>query len=165
MTEIDSKLKRVLEDYGPMLFRLATSYEWDPALRDDLLQDIAFSIWKALPTFKNEASLKTFIARVAHNRAVDHVIKRQRIADRQGSVENAVALTSKNNRHPHDRIDLLKAIRRLSLPNRQCVELMLEGFTHSEIGESLVLEENTVAQRLSRGRRQLRAILNPGEPE
>jgi RNA polymerase sigma-70 factor (ECF subfamily) len=142
-----------------MLSRLTMSYEADPALREDLLQDIAFSIWKALPSFRGTASLKTFVARVAHNRAVDHVIKRQRIADRHGSPEDPSMLKTASGAAPSDHLDLATAIRSLPLPYRQCMELMLEGFSHAEIGEILGLEENTIAQRLSRGRKRLRTLL------
>ncbi len=161
MTQSDSesRLKQVLAEFGPMLSRLSTSYEADPALREDLLQDIAFSIWKALPSFRRTASLKTFVARVAHNRAVDHVIKRQRIADRHSSPEDPSALTTASGTPHSAHLDLTTAIRSLPLPYRQCMELMLEGFNHAEIGDILGLEENAIAQRLSRGRKRLKALL------
>lgn len=161
-SEFDISLNAVLREYGPMLSRLTTSYEADPALREDLLQDIAFAIWKALPSFRKQASLKTFVARVAHNRAVDHVIKRQRITDRYALDENQHPLAKSQAQALPERIDLATAIRRLPLGHRQCMELMLEGFTHAEIGDALGLEENTVTQRLSRGRTRLKALLNSG---
>ena len=82
LTDTETRLREVLREFGPMLSRVAMSYEADPTLREDLLQEITFSIWKALPSFRGDASLKTFVARVAHNRAVDHVMQRQRILDR-----------------------------------------------------------------------------------
>ncbi|MDN5924917.1 MAG: sigma-70 family RNA polymerase sigma factor, partial [Xanthomonadales bacterium] len=58
----------LLREYAGLLSRVAASYEAEPAARDDLLQDIALALWKALPRWRGEASLKTFVARVAHNR-------------------------------------------------------------------------------------------------
>lgn len=159
LSDSDARLRAVLQEFGPMLSRLAMSYEADAALREDLLQEIVFSIWKALPSFRAQASLKTFVARVAHNRAVDHVMHRQRILDRHASGEDAAEISASQGRSLHEQFDLASAIRGLPLTYRQCVELMLEGFTHAEIGETLGLAENAVAQRLRRGRQRLKAML------
>lgn len=154
-----SGLEDLLKEFGPMLSRVAMSYEADAALREDLLQEIVFSIWKALPSFRGQAGLKTFVARVAHNRAVDHVVHRQRIQDRHAAGEDPAELSGAVANSLHERLDLASAIRRLPLNYRQCVELMLEGFSHAEIGQTLGLEENAVAQCLRRGRQRLKATL------
>lgn len=60
------------------------------------------------------------------------------------------------------RAGLVAAVRRLPLGQRQVVVLALEGFALKEIGQALGLEENTVAQRLSRARRQLNDWLGEG---
>jgi len=160
LSDSDARLEQLLQEFGPMLSRLAMSYEADAALREDLLQEIVFSIWKALPSFRGQASLKTFAARVAHNRAVDHVMHRQRIVDRHSSGEDPAELSRPATHSMPEQLDLAAAIRRLPLNYRQCVELMLEGFSHAEIGETLGLEENAVAQRLRRGRQQLKTMLD-----
>lgn len=159
LSDSDARLEQLLHEFGPMLSRVAMSYEADAALREDLLQEIVFSIWKALPSFREQASLKTFVARVAHNRAVDHVMYRKRILDRYSSAEDPAELSGPAAQSLPDKLDLATAIRRLPLNYRQCVELMLEGFSHAEIGETLGLAENAVTQRLSRGRRQLKELL------
>lgn len=152
----------ILERFGPMLSRVAMSYEADAALREDLFQEILLSIWKALPSFRGQASLKSFVARVAHNRAVDHVLHRQRILDRASGEDPADLAPAHVETSPESK-DLAAAIRCLPLPYRQCIELMLEGFTHDEIGEALGLAENAVSQRLVRGRRQLKNLLSKDE--
>ena len=58
--------------------RIAASYEVDPALRDDLLQEIALALWRALPGWREEASMRTFVARIAHNRGASHVLGERR---------------------------------------------------------------------------------------
>ena len=76
-----SELERVLLTHGPALGRLAASYESRPALREELLQDIAFALWRALPSFRHEASEKTFVMRIATNRALSHIAARPPAAD------------------------------------------------------------------------------------
>jgi RNA polymerase sigma-70 factor (ECF subfamily) len=57
----------------------------------------------------------------------------------------------------HER--LAGAIRLLPDGQRAAVMLLLEGLSQREIGEVLGVEENAVAARLSRARRQLRLLL------
>ena len=52
-------------EHGPLISRIAMSYEADPALREDLTQQIFLAVWQALPSYRADASLKTFIARIA----------------------------------------------------------------------------------------------------
>ncbi|GAA3925810.1 RNA polymerase sigma factor [Luteimonas lutimaris] len=154
-------IEAVLGEHGSMLSRIAASYESNPSRREDLLQEISVALWRALPRWRGEASLRTFVARVAHNRAVSHVVRQARIGE--------VAI---DEQHPDDgrgperhaergqhRERLVAAVRRLPLGQRQVVVLALEGFAQREIGEALGLQENTVAQRLSRARQQLREWL------
>ena len=154
-------VEAVLREHGPMLARIAGSYESEPARRDDLLQEISVAVWRALPSWRGDASLRTFAARVAHNRAIDHLSREKRARGDElhedhvdpdaNPVQHAVA-------HQR-RQDLLAAVRELPLGQRQVVVLALEGFSQREIGQALSLEENTVTQRLSRARRQLQSVL------
>src|SRR5688572_51114 len=71
-------IEAVLREHGPMLARIAGSYESERARRDDLLQEITVAVWRALPSWRGDASLRTFAARVAHNRAIDHLAREKR---------------------------------------------------------------------------------------
>ena len=46
----DACFGRLITEHGGALRRLATAYEFDADERDDLLQEIAFGIWRALPS-------------------------------------------------------------------------------------------------------------------
>ena len=71
----DREFETLLAAHGPMLRRIAGSYEADPERRRELEQDILLAVWRALPRFRGEAPVKAFLARIAHNRAVTHVSK------------------------------------------------------------------------------------------
>ncbi|WP_254057355.1 sigma-70 family RNA polymerase sigma factor [Stenotrophomonas sp. ZAC14A_NAIMI4_1] len=149
----------VLQTHWPMLARMAGSYTREPARRDDLLQEISIALWQALPRWRGEGgTLRAFIARVAHNRAMDALAneRRHRVSslDEQLPDPDADPLQQAARAQQHD--GLLQAVRQLPLGLRQVVLLALEGFSQREIGQVLGVEENTVAQRLSRARRQLR---------
>lgn len=45
--------------HGRMIARLAAGYEADPALRDDLVQDIHLQLWRSFAAFTARCSLAT----------------------------------------------------------------------------------------------------------
>ena len=108
--------------------------------------------------WRGDASVRTFAARVAHNRAVDHLSKYRRLGEDELDEQHPDPVADPlGHAEVHQRRGaLLDAVQRLPLGHRQVVVLALEGFSQREIGQALALEENTVAQRLSRARRQLR---------
>jgi RNA polymerase sigma factor (sigma-70 family) len=77
-TPLSQDFDRLLAENGPALARLAASYTRTAADRDDLLQEIAIALWRAWPKFRGECSTRTFLFRVAHNRAISHVYRRRR---------------------------------------------------------------------------------------
>ena len=60
-------------EFGPAMERLASAYEADNALRQDLLQEIHAALWRSLHRFDNRCALRTWVYRVAHNTAASHV--------------------------------------------------------------------------------------------
>lgn len=151
----------VLAEHGPMLARIASSYEADPAIRQDLIQDMSVGVWRALPKWRGDAPLRSYVARVAQNHGVDHISRAMSRreselidvhVDPAADPERSADLDQRRDR-------LLQAVRRLPVGQRQVVVLSLEGFSQREIADVLGLEENTINQRLSRARKQLRAWL------
>ena len=74
--------EHIFQEFGPALSRVAASYAPAGAEREDLLQDIALGIVMALPKFREECSLRTFVYRIAHNRGLDHAWKRKQKRER-----------------------------------------------------------------------------------
>lgn len=162
----ENEFGKVLQEYAGLISRIAGSYEADPGLRDDLIQDIALALWKALPAWRGDAALRTLVARIAHNRGATHVVKAMRgppvatleedPADIGLDPETHAQLLQKHRR-------LQNAVRALPLKFRPPVTLALEGFSHREIAEATGISENNVAVRLHRARKLLAKQL--GEPE
>jgi RNA polymerase sigma-70 factor (ECF subfamily) len=105
--------------------------------------------------------LRTFVFRIAHNRALTHVWKRKKAGkpeepeDVVDARENPEASAIQN----ANRARLLDAVRGLPIPFRQVITLALEDLPHSEIAEVLGISENNVAVRMNRARNLLREIL------
>lgn len=149
---------RVLAEYRSAIRRIAFVYARSASDRDDLMQDIAIALWQSLPAFRNESSLKTFIFRIAQNRAISY-LSRQHPQDLDVDEETEIpdvhlspeAVVS----HEQQRQQLLNAVSRLPLPYRQVMILVLEGLDYEEIAETLAISTANVGARLSRGRKLL----------
>ena len=159
--QLEREYEQVWRDHGASLARLASSYELNAHAREDLLQEIRLAIWVALPRFREESSLRTFLFRIAHNRALTHVWRRKRNISSEDSEETvdtrngpeAAAIQAVNCSH------LMAAIRQLALPFRQVITLSLEDLSHADIASVLGISENNVAVRMNRARKLLREKL------
>ncbi len=158
----ETAFNEMLNAHGAMLSRIAASYESQAAAREDLLQDIALALWRAVPQWRGEASIRSFVARVAHNRCVSHIVAQKR--HRHDPVVEDALVDHRADPHrdavSHERYERLQnALRRLPLGQRQAVTLVLEGFSHSEIAAALEIGVNNVDARVSRARRKLAEYL------
>ncbi|MGL6161466.1 RNA polymerase sigma factor [Microbulbifer sp.] len=158
----DRLFQQLLADHGAAISRVAGAYVRGHAERDDLVQDIWLAVWRALPSFRGDASLKTFVFRIAHNRSVTELARRRAA---HGNMEEVEALAD-SAPGPAERLAaeqraqrLLAAVQRLPLGLRQALTLRLEGFSYSEIAEVLGISDTNVAVRLNRARERLRVRL------
>jgi RNA polymerase sigma-70 factor, ECF subfamily len=153
---------RIAREHDAMIKRIAMSYEARPQLAEDLVQDIYFAIWRALPSFRGDASLRTFVARIATNRAVTHVVRAIRSPPSTELDEQIPALEENPESHAiaaDRKAKLASAVRSLPLAYREVAMLTLEGLAPREIADVLGVTANAVAIRLSRAKHLLRDLL------
>ncbi len=152
----------VLAEHDAMLRRIAAGYEHDPERRRELLQELRFAVWRALPRYRGDGVLRAFVARVAHNRALTHVAH-EAAAPRSSELSEAMPATGPTPVEQAEREDLRRRLEHaagaLPLGLRQPAMLTLEGFTPAEIGEILGLNANAVSIRLTRAKAALRTAL------
>ena len=165
-TALEHQFDRLLTENKFALVRLAGGYTNSASDRDDLLQNIALSIWQALPGFRGECSERTFVFRIAHNRAITYLARnRSRFAVVEDDLElpdtglNPEAALVREEQEGR----LAGAVRALPIPYRQVVLLMLEDMEYNEIALILGISESNVGVRLSRARQMLRKIME-GRP-
>ncbi|MFN7272466.1 MAG: RNA polymerase sigma factor [Gammaproteobacteria bacterium] len=150
----------VLAAHAAMIDRILRTYELRPAVRADLRQDVALALWQALPRYRGEAAIKTFVARIAHNIGVSHVRRDVRepaaapvdeaLPSPAPPAEEAIGRAQQSER-------LAEAIRSLPLGLRQAVALYLEDFSNADIAATLGISEGATAVRLTRARDALAA--------
>jgi len=161
MAEID----RIIAEMGPALLRAAAAYERDPGLREDLLQEMLIAIARALPKLRDPARLRPFVFRIAHNKGVDHVARHAGGPETEEASEDLPRPDGSPEEHLIDvqRAQRLRAaVRRLELPYRQVIALLLEDLTYAEIAESLGISVSNVGVRINRAKALLRSLLDHG---
>jgi RNA polymerase sigma-70 factor (ECF subfamily) len=156
----EDHFEAILVEYEAPLRRLASAYEKDAFLQNDLIQEIRLALWRALPSFRGQSSERTFIYRIAHNRALTHIAKRR---PEQLDMEMALDLPDISP-NPEEiivlrrqREELHARIASLPLTLRQVVTLALEGLSNFDISQVLGISEGNVAVRLTRAKKQLKS--------
>jgi RNA polymerase sigma factor (sigma-70 family) len=166
---LNERFDRLFIEHGDGLMRLATVYERDPHLREDLVQEIAFAVWKALPGYRGECSERTFVYRIAHNRAITHG---QRARARRERITYEADLADVPDPGPDPatqsllverRVELMDAVRTLRPSLQQVVMLTLEGFGNADVADVLGITPNAVAVRLTRARAELATLIAGGD--
>ena len=159
--EIEKRFHELLSSNGPALLRLARSYTKTSSDCDDLFQDIALAIWRALPGFRHESSERTFVFRIANNRAMTFLAERRPATEPDSDVEVPDPGLSPEAELSRDQQGsrLTKAIQILPIEYRQVITLMLEGLSYAEISGVLGIGESNVGVRLNRARQMLRRLL------
>ena len=145
-----------------LITRIALSYEADPSLRNELIQDILLAIWLALRNFRGEASLKTFTASIAQKRCISHVTRRAREPRQVELPQNLVSgapppdeIALRNDQ----RQKLVGMIHRLPIPQREAIVLAFEGFTYAEMADILGISANAVMLRCQRAKATLKSLM------
>src|SRR5262245_7448778 len=140
----------IARNHGAMIARIARSYESNTARAEELVQEIHLAVWQALPNFRGEAKIRSFIARIAQNRAISHVAREVR-APRAVPLEDTLPSQSPT---PEDaaaasnaRAKLEAAVQRLPLNQKLVVTLALEGFAPEEVAEVLGITASAASVR------------------
>lgn len=158
---LEQRLNQLLAENGPAIGRIASSYARSFSDREDLLQEIARGIWQALPNFRGECSERTFVFRIAQNRAIAYSIRNYsrtandegfELADPGPDPETILMREEAEQR-------LSCAVRALPISYREAIILMLEGLEYSEIAEIMGISESNVGARLTRARQMLRHLM------
>jgi RNA polymerase sigma-70 factor (ECF subfamily) len=152
----DALFDGVAQEFAAPLARLARAHEADPALQQDLLQEIYIALWRSLPAFQNRCSLRTWVYRVAHNVAATHVLRARRRRTSQlvnlDDVEIADESTDFGATIDESRAlaRISGLIQRLKPIDRQVIILHLEGLSRDDIAEIAGLSFSNVAIKIHR---------------
>jgi RNA polymerase sigma-70 factor (ECF subfamily) len=132
---------------------------------DDALQEAYLRAFRALPSFRHDADIGSWLYRIVYNACIDELRRaRVRPAPVDPGAHDHLAAGRDPGAVVADRDATLRALR--SLPDDQRVTLVLvdgEGFDNVTAARILDVAPGTVGSRLSRARATVRRILEEGE--
>ena len=141
---------------------------------EDATQEVFLKLWRTLGTWRDEASVKTYIMRIARNTVIDMIRRRNSrptdsltVEDDDGEesqLDIADTDTSSNPAADYARREQIEEVRRaideLDADHRELIILRdINGLSYDEIAEATGLYPGTVKSRLSRARNNLKEIL------
>jgi RNA polymerase sigma-70 factor (ECF subfamily) len=170
--------EEIFQRYGSMVFNLTFRILGDREEASDVSQEVFFAVYRKLQRFRGESSLKTWIYRIAINRASnrcrwwnrlrrrgtvsldEHLSKddsrtiSEALASAGNTPEEALLLQEKRNEIEHT-LQCLPVQQRVAVIMRD-----VQGLSYEEIAGLLQVSLGTVKSRIARGREELKRRLN-----
>ena len=159
----DETFANVIRLYDRRLRGLAYRVLGDGDGMDDALQEAYVRAFRALPRFRGDARISTWLFRITYNACLDELARKRKLT--YVPLDELVEQASAGPEPDHAigaRAELASAFGNLSKDERAVVFLVdVEGFDYSGAAEILGVPVGTVASRLNRARRALRLALRP----
>jgi RNA polymerase sigma-70 factor (ECF subfamily) len=166
--------EEIFREYRGPIYNYLLRMTQNQAEAEDLTQETFVRVHRSLPTFRGEASLSTWLYRIATNVSFDHFRRRTtRQAETALSLEKIEFYEDRDSNTPPSpeqfaaRSEMSACVQAFvqRLPPDQRVVLVLkdlQGLKNREIAEVLDCSLATVKIRLHRARTKLREALNAG---
>jgi RNA polymerase sigma-70 factor, ECF subfamily len=175
----------LISRYHQPLYSLIARSLQDPADASDITQEVFIKVFRNIRSFHGEASLRTWLYRIALHEASNQRRwwsrhKRQEIAmegpccshcdsDSEGEMQSLGSTLADGGCSPFDQAAQEEIRQRVEAALREVPEAFrtvvvlreIEGFTYEEIADILQVNLGTVKSRLTRGRAALRGLLAP----
>jgi RNA polymerase sigma-70 factor (ECF subfamily) len=155
---------KIMEDNKHRILRICSVYAGDPEDRKDLFQDVALNIWKALPSFRKEATIDTWLYRICLNVCMQHALKLKRTKHNTIDIDGIKISDDSNiynNMENAERIkQLYSCIAQLNEADKLLITLFLEDLPYKIMSDITGFTENHIAVKLNRVKKKLFNCLN-----
>lgn len=139
---------------------LIRTHVQNPALREDIFQEILLEAWKSYPSFNERAVFGTWLYRIGLNVIYLHYRRKKR-TPRSVSLEVVATAATDREKKSSPRVDkLYNAILKLKMVDKTIISAHLDGYSNPEIAAITGLTSNHVGVKLSRIKARLKADLN-----
>lgn len=161
---LENTFLTALEHNQQKLYRICSVYSKDADDTKDLFQETLITIWQAMPSFKTESSIGTWMYRITLNvclRFRSNSIKKQKKFPPINSITIGSDQTEIENTEQNVQlIKLRNCIKQLNEADKAVITLYLEELPYKEISAVLGLSENNVAVKVKRIKKKLLNCLN-----
>ena len=153
-------LAQLMKEHDGRLRALAGRLLGDSDLVDDALQETYIRALRALPRFRQDAAIGTWLYRITHNVCMDELRRRRRRAE-EPYEEEAVPATARDTVDlAAARADVAAGLASLPAAHRAAVVLVdCYGMDYQAAADALGIPAGTVGSRVFRARASLRQTL------
>ncbi len=162
---LDRQLAELIDEHASAVYHVAFGVLRDRGLAEDVVQETMIKAWRSMGQFRGDASMRTWVLRIAHNTAVDALRRRRERAVPPEDLQrdgDATTMDDPARRYAgREDVGVLRdALASLDELSRTIVVLReIEGLTYQEIAGTLEVPVATVKTRLLRARRALGAAV------
>jgi RNA polymerase sigma-70 factor (ECF subfamily) len=164
----------IMRRYNRLMYRTARSVLRDDAESEDAVQEAYLKAWRALPGFRGDSRLSTWLVRIVMNQALSRLRRRNGVVVSFGAIglaeEEQEEFPMQSDRSPPDPEDAARRAELARLVERHIDRLpeqfrtvfvlrALEEMSAQEVAHALHIPEATVRTRFFRARAQLRESL------
>lgn len=156
---------KIVDRYSKMVARTVKGMLGDSVFAEDIGQEVFIHLFNALPEFRGDAKLSTYIQKIAVNLTLNEIKRRKRFFSKfsqKGNNEmHEFEVPDQNTEERSEASEIVnKALAAMDPKFRIIITMrMLNGYSTKETAEILNLPVGTVLSRLSRAQDQLRGIL------
>jgi RNA polymerase sigma factor (sigma-70 family) len=159
----------LVEEHQAMVFRTLARLTGEREGLEDMAQEVFLRLFRALPQFRGEASVSTFLYRIVVNVVNDEFRRREKARLAVSIEDHELTSQSTDPEHELERDQLRKAVDeallRLSPPDRAILILHYqEERSYEEIASILGLPMGTVKTHLYRARQRLKVMMGEWIP-
>lgn len=151
---------QLVRDNNGLILKVCNLYAATVQDRQDLYQEIVVQLWRAIPKFRHESKLTTWMYRVALNTAISDYRKQQR-----SIATSDIDLFTKEIANPDEYADkeeklklLYAAISHLSDIEKAIVMLYLDDKPYEEMEDILGINQNNLRVKMNRIKEKLRQL-------
>jgi RNA polymerase sigma-70 factor (ECF subfamily) len=145
--------------FGDRVLRLAVSMTRDRTLAEEIGQDVLVRIWRALPSFRSESSVSTWVYTITRNRCLT-ALKQRAMTQEESFDEPAIRKAADHAvsaRRPRE-LDIFGLLTELPPHYRDVLILFyIEGRSYEEIANLMEIPLGTVKTNIYRAKRLLAA--------
>jgi RNA polymerase sigma factor (sigma-70 family) len=173
--DADLTFEQLVRDHQAMVFRTLLRLTGSREHLDDLAQDVFLRLYRALPSFRGEALITTYLYRIAVNVAQDEWKRRRRddrshvsLSDETSAWEERLAHPDRNAEQQIEEREFQQAVdeqlQLLSQIERTILILYhQEERSYEQISYALGVPIGTVRTHLHRGRKKLREAIQKNQ--
>jgi len=161
--------EQIYLSYSPKIYRKILQLVKQPAIAEELLQDVFVKIWEKRQVLDNEKSFKSYLYTIAKNMVVD--LFRRAALDRQmlekfiiDNTELHYPFEPTEDHEAQSKIIIQKALETLPLQRKRIYTLIkLEGKSYEEVAELLGVSTSTINDHVVKATKSLKVYFDEND--